>query len=95
MNTFAWPDQWCEVCPEHRTALERELSQEISSGHALFGLAVHTLARREDCDDVLFAVVGSVQVAQVHLAYRSREIRSDWPTTVIHQSLSEWRKEQK
>ena len=94
MNTFAWPDQWYEVRPENRISLELELSHEISSSHVLFGRSVHAIARREDCDDVLFAVVGSSQVAQVHLVYRGKELHSDWPTTVLYESLSEWQEEQ-
>lgn len=94
MNTFAWPNQWYEVKSENRMALERELSQEISPGHVLFGLSARAVARREDCDDVLFAVAGSSQVAEVHLVYSSEESRSDWPLTVLYRDLSEWQKEQ-
>ncbi len=94
MNTFAWPDQWHQIKPEGQIALERELLREISPGHKLFGLTIHAIARRADCDDVLFAVGGSSQVAEVHLVYGKRESNSDWPAVVLYESLIAWRKEQ-
>ena len=94
MNTFVWPHQWYEVSPQNRAILERELSHEISPGHVLFGRSVCAIARREDCDDVLFAMVGSLQVAVVHLVYGSMELQPGWPATMLYESRSVWQKEQ-
>ena len=94
MNTFAWPNQWQEVTQEERIFLEQELSREIIPGHILFGLPIRAIARREDCDDVVFAIVGSAQVAEAHLVYGGRASHSDWPLSVLYQSLSEWQKKQ-
>lgn len=41
--------------------MERELNRELSPGHPLFGLPVETLARRHDCDDVLFALTDGTE----------------------------------
>ena len=50
------------VCPWEREHTERELARELTRGHPLFGVAVRALARRQDCDDVLFALDGQTMV---------------------------------
>jgi hypothetical protein len=44
--------------PEEARRFEDELREELSKGHALRGKAVRAVARRQDCDDVLFKVDG-------------------------------------
>jgi len=72
--------------------MERELERELSPGHPLFGLPVKTLARRQDCDDVLFALQdGTGRVAVVHLTWtQSPPERPPWPGTTLFQSLEIW-----
>ena len=71
-------------------AMERELRREVTEGHALFGLPVRGLARRQDCDDVLFAIAdGTNRVAVVHLTWTQSE-RLPWPYTVVYSSLESW-----
>jgi hypothetical protein len=72
--------------------MERELQRELSAGHPLFGLPVKTLARRQDCDDVLFALQdGTGRVAVVHLTWtHSPPERPPWPGTTLFQSLEIW-----
>jgi len=70
--------------------LEEELQSELRRGHELFGVAVRAIARRIDCDDVLFSLEdGSGRVAVVHLTWSSRE-RPPWPDTDIYASLAVW-----
>jgi hypothetical protein len=72
--------------------IERELQRELSTGHPLFGLAVKSLARRQDCDDVLFALEdGTGRVAVVHLTWtQSPPERPPWPRTTLFPSFENW-----
>ena len=72
--------------------MERELRRELSAGHPLSGLPVRTLARRQDCDDVLFAVEdGSGRVAVVHLTWtHTPPEQPPWPGTTVFPSLEAW-----
>jgi hypothetical protein len=67
-----WLVPWHSVsdAPVQVAGMERELQREFSLGHLLFGMPVKTFARRQDCDDVLFAVQdGTGRVAVVHLTW--------------------------
>jgi len=55
-------------------ALALEAHKEIGAEHPLAGAVLETIARRADCDDVLFEVNGGPIVAVVHLTWSgSRE----------------------
>jgi hypothetical protein len=69
-----------------------ELAREVGPQHVLRGKKARAIARRQDCDDVLFALEdGTSACAVVHLTYSRRE-ESDprWPSTEIFSSLEEW-----
>jgi hypothetical protein len=72
--------------------MERELQRELSAGHPLFDVGVKTLARRQDCDDVLFALQdGTERVAVVHLTWtQSPPERPPWPGTTLFPNLETW-----
>lgn len=54
--------------------LKDELFQELNKKHVLFGKEVHPIARRQDCDEVLFEVINSdYKYAIVHLTWRMKE----------------------
>lgn len=96
MDYFSWPEQWREVNPTDSPGLVRQLASEITTGHILFRAypiwnSVCAISRREDCNDVLFSLVGSLQVAEVHLVWGGKSSSPDWPRTVIYQNLSDWR----
>jgi hypothetical protein len=63
--------------------LNSQLEKEISRGHMLYGKDIKTIARRQDNDDVLFAVFDSdFKYARVHLTWpHSRLTDTDYPTT--------------
>ncbi|SKC42140.1 hypothetical protein [Ohtaekwangia koreensis] len=63
--------------------LNNQLEKEISRGHILYGKDVTTVARRQDNDDVLFAVFDSdFKYARVHLTWsQSKLAGTDYPTT--------------
>ena len=80
---------WEELELDQRNGLEIELVREICNGHPLFGKSHVALARRIDCDDVLFEVDGGPAVAVVHLSY-AVESDPQWPATEIFTSFAEF-----
>ncbi|MGJ4902514.1 hypothetical protein ACQR0V_13165 [Bradyrhizobium sp. HKCCYLS2058] len=86
------PEPWCALTEDHvRTTFEAELAREIAPGHALANLPSSIIAKRDDCDDVLVALSDG-RVAVVHLTWSGcREADLRWPTTVIYDSLDDWR----
>jgi len=46
--------------------------------------------RRGDCDDVLFAVRNSPEVALVHLTWTSSPERPGFPWTTVFASMLDW-----
>ena len=82
-----WLVPWHSVAddPAQVSGMERQLGRELSAEHPLFGLSVRTLARRQDCDDVLFAVEdGTGRVAVVHLTWtHSPPERPPWPDSAL------------
>ena len=70
----------------------RELKRELSSEHILFGIPVAALARRSDCDDVLFGTVDPMKpLSVVHLTWRGQSERgSAWPSATIYTDWQDW-----
>jgi hypothetical protein len=89
-----WLVPWYSVSNQQTQieAMERELYRELAEGHQLYGLRMRTLGRRQDCDDVLFAIEdGSERVAVVHLTWvRNPPDRLPWPDTIIYPSFEAW-----
>ncbi len=84
------PDGWHE-CASTASALEAELQRELSPGHPLFGKTMRAIARRLDCDDALFTVVGASTVAMVHLTWSGRPEGVTIPRTELYDSPEVWR----
>ena len=74
--------------------LVAELNKELPEKHVLFGKPVKALARRTDCDDVLFEITdGSKQFAVVHLTWSGKQdLHTNFPWTEIFASLEEFNK---
>ncbi|MFZ1008073.1 MAG: hypothetical protein WAN65_14630 [Candidatus Sulfotelmatobacter sp.] len=88
-----WLEPWHPVAddPAQVGGMERELARELAAAHPLFGLPMRTLGRRQDCDDVLFAVEdGSGRVAVVHLTWARHPEPAPWPSAVVYPSLVAW-----
>ena len=87
IETMTWLVPWHPIaggCPDDSTA--KELYSELCKNHVLFGLKARPIARRQDCDDVLFELLDdSGRFAVVHLTYAQRpETDPRWPETVIY-----------
>jgi hypothetical protein len=89
-----WRVPWHSVADDAAqvAGMSLQLSRELAPGHPLFGLPVKTLARRQDCEDVLFAIEdGSGRVAVVHLTWTQRPPeRPPYPWTVLYPTLAAW-----
>jgi hypothetical protein len=89
-----WLAPWYSIAniPDQMAGMERELRRELSAGHPLHGLPVRALGRRQDCDDVLFALEdGTGRVAVVHLTWtQSPPERPPWPATTVYPSFEGW-----
>ena len=70
--------------------MSRETRKEISFFHPLAGRTLITLARRGDCDDVLFQLDDGPEMAVVHLTWSSRRERSGYPATQIFSDRSDF-----
>jgi hypothetical protein len=69
-----------------------ELQREVSPAHLLFGLQVTAIARRIDCDDVLFQITSEPErFAVVHLTWTGRpQFNAEQPSTVLFDTISEF-----
>ena len=95
LEQFQWPDRWrclIDAEPEERQYLDAQLRQELPNSHVLFPFrhGIHAIARRDDCDDVLYWVDGADKpVAMVHLTFaRTPEPVHDHPWTARYESLA-------
>jgi hypothetical protein len=85
-------EPWVALDAVAAAASEAELMREASPGHAAHRMSVKAVARRLDCDDVLFLVdAKTTACAVVHLTW-SRRPKNDpkWPTLARYSSIEEW-----
>lgn len=68
---------WEEIDPsseEVKVRFEDEYAMEIGKGHPLYGVPVRAIAKRVDCDDVLFRLLRHLcEYAVVHLTWSGKE----------------------
>jgi hypothetical protein len=85
-------EPWGPVTKEEGIGLVAELKKELQSDHALAGATVEAVARRRDCDDVLFITDSKKGLlALVHLTWSGKPDQfPQWPRTVFFQSWAEW-----
>ena len=91
-----WPVPWCPIKGGSAAdGLSRELYDELSSRHVLYGIKVNPVAFRQDCDDVLFELLdGSGRFAVVHLTYAQHpEPDPRWPETDVDSDWSHFEQE--
>lgn len=91
LRDVVWLEPW-EPVDESATNLEEELRRELPKGHQLSSLSVEVIARRTDCDDVLFGTSDPKHAyAVAHLTWAGRpESTPEWPQTTTYESLGDW-----
>ena len=84
-------EPWMPIEEAFAAQAYKELVREVGPKHSLRGKKAEAVARRQDCDDVLFILEGG-GCAVVHLTFQGNE-ESDprWPSTEIFSSIEEWR----
>lgn len=88
-NEIEWVLPWMSVT-DAADALGAELRKEVSRRHVLYGRDCVAIARRVDCDDVLFQLDDGA-FAVVHLTFFGEQDRySDFPWTRIFPSIGEF-----
>jgi hypothetical protein len=89
MSLFLTP--WARV-DDGGHDLEVELYKEVNRGHPLHSLSARAVARRTDCDDVLFEVNSpDLRYAVVHLTWKGAPERDPrWPETEFFMTFENW-----
>lgn len=93
-SDFDWPESWQPITDEAvASSLVAELLKEVRPGHCLFQQTVKAVARRHDCDDVLFLTNNpACPLAAVHLTWRgSTEPDPAWPATTFFTGWDDWK----
>jgi hypothetical protein len=83
---ITFPTQWELIDPDASGPFEDEYAIEIAKGHPLYGVPVKAIARRKDCDDVLFRLLRHLcEYTVVHLTWSGKE-ESDtkWPSFALY-----------
>lgn len=92
MKTVIWKEPW-ESIDSDSHELESELQSEIGEGHLLEGKPAKAIARRIDCDDVLFKLSDESLVV-VQLTWSSKKENDPfWPYTEVYDSLDSFSNE--
>ncbi len=86
MNDVEFIVPWVTCDP----GFEAELKKEANWGHPLHDKRAKSVARRLDCDDVLFSLEDHRKpLAVVHLTWAKFE-RPPWPITTFYSSWADW-----
>ena len=75
------PEEWEEITASLCERFEHEYALEIAKGHGLYGVPVRAVAKRKDCDDVLFRLLRHLcKYSIVHLTWSGKEEKNiDFP----------------
>ena len=71
------PEGWYSVDGHGAKAAAKELVRELHPSHALYGIKVSAIARRQDSDEWLFQL-DAERLVQLHLNYAA-ESTAKWP----------------
>ena len=94
--TFQMLEPWVSIQEEERFALETELSKEMRSDHVLSDFKCRAVARRRDCDDVLFETNSTKGLlVVVHLTWSGKPDQfPQWPTTHFYASWEDFKEQE-
>ncbi|HQR09153.1 MAG TPA: hypothetical protein PLN21_20195 [Gemmatales bacterium] len=81
-----------EAVESYAQNLVKELACEIHPEHTLWGCRFKAVARRRDCDDILFEVIkdGGSKFAVVHLPWSSGQECGEFPSTEMYSTIESW-----
>ena len=85
-------EPWVAVGSE-QDAFDKELRSELSPENYLSASVLRALARRIDCDDVLFEVCdekADFKLASVHLTWSGRTESNPWPRAKIFTGVEDF-----
>jgi hypothetical protein len=89
-DDLVWLEPW-ESVKDSGDVFDCELRREIAEEHVLNGVPVVAVARRTDCDDVLFATADRLNpLAVVHLTWGNVVIDSRSPYTTFYEGWRDW-----
>jgi len=89
-TSFHWLRPWQGV-GDLGELIDTELTKELSGRHSLHGVPVHAIAKRRDCDDVLFMIEGDKRLAVVHLTWSGKtESNKKFPLTDMYYGWQDW-----
>jgi hypothetical protein len=84
-----WIEPWHAITGDGLNIVA-ELKKEIHQKHALYGRDFIAIARRADCDDVLFEV-NNGSFAVVHLTFTGKQEKDpEFPFTTIYKTMEEF-----
>ena len=70
-------EPWEEII--NPSAMEAQLKKELSINHPLYEKSVKAIAKRGDCDDVLFENLDYEEFYVVHLTWSSSDFQGKYP----------------
>ncbi len=80
------------VTPDRNTGLLKQLAQELSPGHLIYGISANVLGAFSGTDDILLKLdteVEGARYALVHLTWGGTQT-PPWPSTQLIADLDEW-----
>lgn len=85
-----WPRPWRSLFVEGEAEFAAaQLQRELIPGHPLYGINVTPLARRDDTNDILFALSDG-RVAQVHLSWKNCPFTVELPWAVTFACIDDF-----
>jgi hypothetical protein len=88
---FDWLRGWGACDAQQQGGLERQLQDELSPGHALYGVPVTVMGRAEGSDDLLLSILDFTgRFAEVHLTWARGVVEAPYPWTTIYPSWETW-----
>ena len=87
-------EPWFPIDTDEKISINNEFKKEVHPNHILYNKELELIGRRSDCDDILFSIIGTDNVAYVHLTWKYKQESGIYPTTHIL-SIQDFIKEMK
>lgn len=88
LDEITWVQPWE---PTLSIDFVSELKKEIAPDHWLWNRDIVSVAKRRDCDDVLFYLSdGMPSFVVVHLTWQGQQEKAGFPSMTKYESLTDW-----